>query len=46
MLLKVANCPALLLSASLAASNRREAVFHPAELINDPRFEGKERKSE
>ena len=28
MLLKVSNCPALLLSASLAAPNRREAVFH------------------
>lgn len=44
MLLKVANCPALLSSA--AASNRREAVFHSTGLINDPRSEAKGRKRE
>lgn len=35
MLLKVANCPALLLPS--AAGWTREAVFHLPELINDPR---------
>lgn len=37
MLLKVANCPALLLPGT--AGWAREAVFHSPELINDPRRE-------
>lgn len=36
-LLKVANCPALLLPGT--AGWAREAVFHSSELINDPRRE-------
>lgn len=39
MLLKVANCPALLLPGT--AGWAREAVFHSLELINDPRREKK-----
>lgn len=37
MLLKVANCSALLLPGT--AGWAREAVFHSPELINDPRRE-------
>lgn len=37
MLLKVANCPALLLPGT--AGWAREPVFHSLELINDPRRE-------